>query len=487
MTTLSIAEYEVLLRNDLSAFMQRCFIQLNPGQAYGHNWHIDLIAAKIQQALSGKVRRLIVCVPPRHLKSLLASIAAPAFLLGHQPSSRILCVSYAQDLANSLAMQSRAIMQSAWYQRLFGTRLSTTRSAVPEFLTTQNGYRLSVSVGGALTGRGADLIIIDDPMKPEEALSDTQRKNVNDWYDNTLYSRQNHKGQSGIILIMQRLHEDDLVGHLLQQEPWEVVSLPANAQADETYAVETPLGPRVFHRSEGDILHPARESEETLLRIRETLGEYHFACQYQQTPAPFGGGMIKPEWFNRFDLVDPPAFDRIIQSWDTANKPTELSDYSVCTTWGQKKNDIFLLHVLRRRMDYPDLKRAVKEQADRYNPQTILIEDKASGTQLIQELIQDGEYAVTKYEPQGDKIMRAHAQTAMIENGFVFVPNQASWLAEYLHELETFPKGRYDDQVDSTSQALEWIKAAGAEPGIITYYRMECERLGLIPPRGHSR
>src|SRR6516164_2727488 len=174
---------------------------------------------------------------------------------------------------------------------------------------------------------------------------------------------------------------------------------------------------------------------------------------------PLGGGLVKAEWFKRYRENDrPERFDRIVQSWDTANKATELSDFSVCTTWGVKEKNLFLLAVFRRRLEYPALKRAVREQQSLYGADVVLIEDKASGTQLIQELNTEGCYAVTRYVPTLDKIMRLHAQTALIENGFVYIPETAPWLAEYLHEMTVFPKGKHDDQVDSTAQFLDWFK-----------------------------
>jgi len=361
----------------------------------------------------------------------MASIAFPAWCLGHDPSAQILCVSYAQDLADKLARDCRSIMLRPWYQRMFATRLAPHRQAVAEFLTTAQGYRLSTSNGGVLTGKGADMILIDDPLKPEEALSDVQRRATNDWFDNTLYSRLNDKRHGAIVIIMQRLHEDDLVGHVLAQEDWEIVSFPAIAEADEVHPIETIWGPQRFTRRRGEALHPQREPLDTLERLRRTLGEYNFAGQYQQSPAPLGGGLVKEEWFRRYaeDQL-PDSFDRIVQSWDTANKVSELADFSVCTTWGVKGKQLYLLSVLRRKLEYPALKRAVREQQSLFNASVVLIEDKASGTQLIQELIVDGCHAVTRYKPECDKIMRLHAQTAVIENGFVHLPQTAPWLAD---------------------------------------------------------
>jgi predicted phage terminase large subunit-like protein len=472
------AEYDALLRGDFAAFAQRAFHELYPRTPFAMNWHLRVIAARLALVRDGQIRRLAVNVPPRHLKSLLASVAFPAWILGHAPSAEILCVSYAQELADKWSRDCRRVVASPWYRRLFPTRLAPAKQAMAEFETTARGGRIATSVGGVLTGRGADLIVIDDPLKPEEALSDRHRQGANEWYDSTLYSRLNDKAKSAVVLVMHRLHEDDLTGHLLAQGDWEVARFPAIAENDERHPIDTLAGPCVFTRRAGEALHHAREPVAMLDDIRRKIGEYNFAGQYQQMPAPLGGGMVKPAWFRRY-LPDelPAAFERLVQSWDTANKASELSDFSVCTSWGIKGKNLYLLDVLRRRLEYPELKRAVRDEYARRKPDVVLIEDRASGTQLIQELIAEGLYAVTRYRPQADKVMRMHAQTATIENGFVHLPQAAPWLAEYLHELSVFPYGRHDDQVDSTAQMLDWFKMSGREDGIFALYRMRYEEM----------
>jgi hypothetical protein len=271
---LSQREEEAQLRLDFTAFAQRSFRELNPLMPFAMNWHVEVISAKLAAVYQDRIRRLIINLPPRHLKSHLASVAFPAWCLGHRPAAQILCVSYAQDLADKLARDCRRIMISDWYQRAFPTRLSPQRQAVPEFETTAQGCRLATSVGGVLTGRGADLIIIDDPLKPEEALSQAHRQGANEWFDHTLYSRLNDKQQGAIVLIMHRLHEDDLVGHVLGQEDWEIVRLPAIAEDDETIVVENPLGRRCFERRRGEALHPAREPLPMLEQIRRPFGAH---------------------------------------------------------------------------------------------------------------------------------------------------------------------------------------------------------------------
>lgn len=477
MGSLTPFEYDTILRNDPTAFIERSFYEVNPGKKLLMASYISLIASKLEDCRTGRIRRLAICMPPRYLKSHCVSVAFGAWLLGHNPSARIINASYAQDLASKHALECRTLMQSPMYKRLFRTRLSTDKQAVDDFLTTDKGFRMATSVGGVLTGRGADFIIIDDPLKPQDALSETERTKVNRWYDNTLLSRLDDKANGCIIIVMQRLHQDDLIGHVLEQEGWEVLSLPAIAEEDEEYPIESPLGNFRYTRRAGEALHAERESLADLAKMRQTMGEYDFASQYQQNPAPQGGAMVKKEWLCYYVPDERPAkFDRIIQSWDTANKAGELNDYSVCTTWGQKGNKFYLLHVFRRRMEYPDLKRAVKEQASLYKPQVILIEDKASGTQLIQELTAENISGLIPYEPPAcEKIMRFHGQTAAFENGLVLIPEEAHWLSDYVHELTTFPGSKHDDQVDSTTQALAWMRQPDPYAGVFAYYQSMAE------------
>jgi hypothetical protein len=243
---LTANEYSTLVRSDFNAFIERSFYELNPTTPFLPNWHIEVIAAELEACRRGETERAIFTLPPRNLKSLCASIAFPAWLLGHDPSAQVIVASYGQELANKLSSDCRTLFSAQFYRDLFSTRLST--QALQEFATTKNGFRMATSVGGVLTGRGADFIIVDDPLKPDEALSDTRRNAVNEWFDHSLYSRLNDKRHGCIILIMQRLHEDDLVGHVLGLEPWKVIRLPAIAEEDETHVIRTPYGTRRFVR-----------------------------------------------------------------------------------------------------------------------------------------------------------------------------------------------------------------------------------------------
>ena len=464
--------YAYLLRNDAYAFFHRSFLEFEAAN-FQHNWHLEVLAAKLEDVRHGRCKRLILNVPPRHLKSFAVSIAWPALVLGHDPAKKILSVTYAQDLSDNLARRSRALMTSPFYEALFDTRISKGREAVSDFETTEGGYRLSTSIGGVLTGRGADIIIIDDPIKADDAQSESRRRSVNEWYDNTLRSRLNNQETGAIIIVMQRLHADDLVAHVQQTDDWEVLSFPAVAEQDESYAIITPYGYKHIQRKVGEILQPTLLSRTTLDAQRRAMTEYNFAAQYQQDPQPPAGIIVKREWLRFYEPAHlPEKFDQVVQSWDTANKDSELANFSVCTTWGLKNRHIYLLDVYRRKLNFPDLKRSVRSLADQHSADVVLIEDKASGTSLIQELQADGFWKVRAAPSlDGNKIMRLHGQTAKIDGGFALFPKQAPWLDTYLHELVGFPNTKHDDQVDSTVFALAWSTPSGGAEGWIQFYK----------------
>lgn len=447
---------DALLRNDLTAFTQRCFQTVVPGQQFLSNWHVEAITFQLERCLRREIRRLIVTLPPRNLKSICASVAFPAYVLGHDPSRRVVCASYSQDLTAKHARDCRAVMESAWYRRIFPrTRLDPRKNTESEFETTARGYRLGTSVGGTLTGRGGNLIVIDDPLKPAEAMSETRRAAVSAWYDSTLSSRLDSKTQDAIVLIMQRLHVDDLVGHLLDKdESWTHLNLPAIAEESQ----EVDLGSGVFfRRAVGDVLHPEREPLSVLHELRATMGSQAFSAQYQQTPVPPGGAFIQLSWFRRYARAPEwERGDQIVQSWDTASKANKSNDFSVCTTWLMRNADYYLLDVLRERLEFPDLRRRILTHAETHRATSVLIEDASSGASLIQDLRHEGKLRPIPIRAERDKIVRLEAQSAVIEAGHVLLPEAAPWLDDFQLEVLSFPHGRHDDQVDSVSQFLGW-------------------------------
>lgn len=446
-----------VLRHDLASFIHRVQQITSPENGYRDNWHIELLADRLQQVLDGRITRLLVTLPPRHLKSICASVAFPAFVLGHQPGKRLICASYSSELAAKHARDFRLVLASRSYREVFPkTAIDPQKNTELEIGTTARGFRLSTSVGGTLTGRGGDILIIDDPLKADEAHSETARNQVREWFSVAALSRLDDKERGAVIVVMQRLHADDLVGWLLERNPegWVHVSLPAIAEGDERFELEDG---HIVGRREGEALHPAHESRAALERTKRDAGSYVFEAQYQQNPLPLEGGLIKWSWFRVYDV--PPRRqpgDRIVQSWDTASKATELSDFSVCTTWLRRGADHYLLDVFRRRLEFPALKQRVVQHATLWNADVTLIEDKGSGMSLIQELRAGSEVRPIAIEPEKDKVTRMHAETAKLEAGCVFIPRQAEWLHEFQRELLQFPRSRHDDQVDSVSQYLRW-------------------------------
>ena len=452
-------DLEAALRYDLASFIQRSFQTVVPAAEYQDNWHIDAIAWHLRQCFDGGIKRLIITLPPRNLKSICASVAFPAWVLGRDPSLRIICASYANDLTAKHARDCRAVMESAWYRSLFPqTRLNPKKSAELEFETTRQGYRYGTSLGGALTGRGGNFVIIDDPIKPADAMSEVKREAVKNWFDGTLYSRLDSKKDDVIIILMQRVHVDDLVGHVLGKDAgWVHLELPAIADSPQ----DVPIGLNEVHRRQtGDVLHPQREPMEILDRIKADMGSAVFSAQYQQRPVQVEGNLVKWTWFQTYPC--PPAHEhdgRVIQSWDTASKAGELNDYSVCTTWLMKGDEYYLIDVLRERLEYPWLKKRVIEMERRHDAHHVLIEDKGSGTQLIQDLrFEKTGVRPIPITPEADKVTRLSNQSAHIEAGQVFLPESAPWLDEFKDEIMAFPNGRFDDQVDSLSQFLGWAE-----------------------------
>jgi predicted phage terminase large subunit-like protein len=445
-----------LLRRELRYFVWKCFGTIFPGTPYLPNWHIDAIVHQLMLVKDGITARLLINQPPRSGKSMCVSVAYTAWLLGRDPTLRIIVASYSSELADELHRQFRMVIDAPWYRALF-PKMRPAKDTDNELVTTEGGSRYATSVGGTLTGRGADLIVVDDPQKAEEVWSQASRKRVIDWFGGTLVSRLNDKENGPIIVVMQRLHEDDVAGHLLRQGSWSHLDLPAIAVEDS----DIPVGhDKVVRRRCGDVLHPERESKEALDRIKAEISSLTFSAQYQQRPVPLEGNLIRRDWFRFYDqLPSPGPNDRIVQSWDVAMTIGHASDFSVCTTWRMAGSDYYLIDVFRGQVSYPELRRKVASLAKRHTDATILIEKAGPGLSLLQDLRADlppGMMGPIGVKPEGSKAERMVAQSAKIEAGQVHLPRQADYLDCFLLELLAFPQGRHDDQVDSVSQFLKW-------------------------------
>jgi predicted phage terminase large subunit-like protein len=329
------------------------------------------------------------------------------------------------------------------------------RSQEDEVITTRRGFRKSTSISGALTGLGGNIFIIDDPQKAADAQSDARRKTLNEWFSHTLASRLDNKETGAIILVMQRVHMDDLSGYLMgASNEWTVLSLPAIAEEDERILI----GDQAFYRRRaGEALHPDFESIATLEKIRHDVGSEIFAAQWQQCPVPPGGAMIKRPWLRYYDIPPERTYkSRVFLSLDTAAKGGAHNDWTVCTVWMLLDKHYYLLELTRGRYEFPQLRNMVIALAQRFDPCVILIEDASTGTALAQELRQGGVYRTKLIPVHHDKVGRLYGEEVKFEAGLVHFPRNAPFLPELEAELLAFPRGKHDDQVDSISQALAY-------------------------------
>jgi len=341
-----------ILRKDLGSFIAKVFNSIDPGAAYLANWHIDLIADRLEQVSAGNIKRLIINMPPRSLKSVCISVAWPAWILGNDPGLRIMAASYSAALSVKHSVDTRLVLGQEWYREVFpDTILTDDQNEKTKFVTTMRGFRFATSVGGTATGEGADILIVDDPHNPIQAASQLQRQHAIDWLDQTFSTRLNNKKKGAIIVVMQRLHVDDLTGHLLKKGGWEHLCLPAVFDRNVVYNYSG-INKEV---NAGDYLHEGREGEAEIANAKRELGSYGFNAQYQQQPMPAEGGMVELAWIRRYE--EQQSSGNIIQSWDTAIKSGSINDYSVCTTWMEAENAYYLLDVAALKLEYPALKR----------------------------------------------------------------------------------------------------------------------------------
>lgn len=442
----------LLMRNDFQAHLEKTCSVLYSGSPFQPNWHHRAIAWHLEQVASGAITRLAICLPPRHLKSTIASVAFPTWLLGRNPSAKIICASYGEDLAKMFSNQSRDVTSDKTYRNAF-PELKLVKSTEHYLRTDKGGYRYSTTIGGALTGFGGDVIIVDDPIKVQDADSEVERERVREWMT-TLPTRLDDTKKGAIVLVMHRVHEDDAVANILEQGVWTMLNLPAQAQQDE----HTPYSPNLIHmRKAGEFLHPERFGSEEAAKTRNELGKRWYEALYNQNPLPQGSDLFDIGMFKRYDKA--PDCDYVFFSVDVATI-ANAGDYSVCTIWGYVNNTFYLLDVWRKQVSFPELKTAIISLDKKWNPHAILVESIGSGMSLAQTLRQELGPHVHKCGAHKSKVQRFEAATLMIGDGRVAIPNSAPWLEAYLKELLTFPYGKYDDQVDSTSQILYWHPTA---------------------------
>lgn len=470
------------LQRDFPLFVRRAWPVLEPETVFVPNWHIDAICEHLAAVDRSEIRRLVINVPPRHMKSLTVSVFWPVWRWTTQPATRFLTASYGIRLAERDATKSRNLIRSNWFRSHWPwLELKGDVNRVGRYENTRTGYRIATSVGGDATGEGGDVIILDDPHKSEEALSDTYRAKVIDWHAGTISSRFNDPKTGVEILIMQRLHERDLTGHVLERGGWTHLCLPARYEPKHPF-----LWPDDPRTQDGELLWPERMPEAELEELSSSMTTFRAAGQLQQRPAPREGEILKRAWWRCYDprLLEPhdgrmpvglPVFQKIVCSWDTAFKAKTNSDYVAGQVWGIKGADRYLLRVVRERLSLAETEARMlelREWARKWWPSAahhVLIEKSANGVEIL-ETLRRKVPGVLPIVASVDKVLRAEAAAADLESGNVFVPAIASevpgegpaagplWALELVEECATFPNGQNDDQVDAFTQAINWAR-----------------------------
>ncbi|RYE05907.1 MAG: terminase [Rickettsiaceae bacterium] len=444
-----------LVKKDLYSFINKVFNTVNPGTDYQSNWHIELISDYLNAVQNGQIKRLIINIPPRSLKSLCISVAWPAWLLGYDPTKRIMAASYSQALSVKHSLDCRVVVESNWYNKIFpDTVLSKAQNQKSKFLTTANGFRFATSVGGSATGEGGDYLIVDDPHNPAHINSPKLRNKVIDWFEQTFLTRLNDKTKGAVIIVMQRLHSEDLTAHLLRSSShWEHLKIPNQSDETRKYIILN----KSYTFTYGEAMHSKRDSIEVLKALEQEIGAHNYHAQYLQQPIEDKNSLLQLKDISFYDQI-PDHFDFYIQSWDTAIKLSEQADYSVGICFGIIGNKYYLLSMDRAKYSYPELKIKVEQFAKRYKPKDIIIEDKASGQQLIQDLRFSNYNNIIAIKPRLDKITRFASVVTLFQAGRILLPSTAGFKNVIINEITSFPSSKNDDIIDSLSQFLNLMK-----------------------------
>jgi len=410
--------------------------------------HLRRLDETLVDVAVGRVRKLLVTMPPRHGKSELCSHWFPVWYLSRFPDDSIIMSGYGQEYASKYG---RDVRNTLTEHPEIGVQVSKDSSAMHRWnIEKHKGGMYAVGLGGPITGRGGNILILDDPVKGDaEARSLTYRERIWEWWCRTFFTRR--EPNAGVVLVGTRWHHDDLIGRVLKEEgdEWEKLDFPA-LDAD------------------GRALWEERFPASELVATRKSIGDEAFECLYQQRPTLEGGNLLKREWWGYYTLL-PTEIHSVVQSWDTAFKRGETNDYSVCETWASNSADYYVVETFRDRVEFPELKRLVVQQYEKatavtgVTPHAILIEDAASGQSLIQELRRDTNLPIIPVKPDKDKIARTNAITPLLRAGKVRIPERAAWVADFVNECSQFPSGAHDDQVDAMTQALIYLKEQSAK------------------------
>lgn len=441
-----------LATRHLADFAKQAWPILEPATPLKWGWPLDAICQHLEAVSDGQIKRLLINVPPGSMKSLLTGVIWPAWEWARRPQLRYVATAHKQDLAVRDNLKCRRLIKSEWYQRNWSVDLTGDQDAKTKFENTATGFREAMAFT-SMTGARGDRVILDDPHSVDDALSPLKLAAGVTTFREALPSRVNNE-DSAIVVIMQRLHERDVSAVALDLG-YEHLCIPMRFEPDRRCT--TSLGWTDPRTAEGELMFPDRFGEKQVRELEISLGSYASAGQLQQRPSPPGGGIFKTSWWQYYRDGGLPPVKRIVHSWDTAFKTGSDNDFSVRTIWAETDRGFYLLDLWKEKVEFPDLKRMVSSFKAEHHPQTILVEDKASGQSLIQELQRDTVLPIIPVKVDKDKVARAFAVTPLIEAGRVFLPEGAPWLADFVASLAAFPNAAHDDDVDSTTQALAYL------------------------------
>lgn len=449
--------FREMTRRSLGRFHAEAFRILHGGEEITPGPHIDAMVHRLEQLATGQIRKLIITVPPRHGKSELVSGAFPAWVLGNDPKAKLTIVSYGSELSNSLFNNVRTIVKDERYGQLFpDVVIRKGQDRADQFVTVGGGGVRSTSKTGAMTGMGTHFLIVDDFHKANESMSATERENAIETFRTTFFNRFDNLNDSRIVIVMQRIHENDLVGWALRTPGWHHLNLPAFARQDE----HIPLGRgRTWHRRKGAVLAPFLISAEELKSKLAEMGERAFGAQFQQDPTIAEGALIDWNWFGQYGAQPPRGFfHRIVQSWDPATTDRINSDYSVGMTWGYRDGKWYLLDLIRAQLPFNELTDRVIAWHKRWKADALVIEGASIGIslfQMVKKAILPG--LIRAPTPKGSKEDRLAKATVQLQSGNFLLPKSEPWLEALRKELLGFPDASNDDQVDALSQFVEFV------------------------------
>jgi predicted phage terminase large subunit-like protein len=450
--------HRALYRMHFQNFVMGAFETLYGAGQYNDAWFVRAMCEMAEKVAKGDLERLLVTIPPRHLKSFVMCICLPAWVMGRAPTFRVMIASYAASLAETHAREFRRLINTPWYRALFpGLEIADGANRASLMETTQGGGLQAVGRRGSATGFGADLLIIDDILNAEEARSIVERDNAIEFYTGSLRTRLNDQRKTRVIIIQQRLHELDLAGYTMGLGIFTHINLPSISEETRTFDLGSG---ETYIWEKGELLDHVRHPQEVLDALRLEMGDVRFNCQYMQNPILPGGNIIRWEWFGEYTReYERSAYQRVVQSWDTAFSTEDDRCFSVCLTFGLREGKWDLIDVWRRQADFPTLRREALRLSRIHKADEVLVEGAASGHSLFQEMRQEraksGHWMMIT--PRGSKEERAQAQSAKLATGIVRVRRGAQWLPAFRHEVQGFPHAQYDDQVDALIQFVKHI------------------------------